>query len=157
MQLSPSECGWETVGQNVRTLLPLLIAQLSCTPSFNQNHTWDARQWFTCVGVPRSEFGAVCGKWCAAPCLHLGSSRYPPITTTMTPIWKKSSLYWCAQVENRCGGAELCLSDPIRPLLHTEWVIQRWGGPTIRFIKEPSPNQLSFSHQLFLYFAGVKF
>jgi len=53
------------MGQNVASQLPLLSTQLSGRAHHAKIHTGDAGQFYISAGVSSSEFGAVCGNWCA--------------------------------------------------------------------------------------------
>jgi len=122
------------VGQNVALHLPFLSAQLSGRASHTQIHTGDAGQLRdTCAGVPRLEFGAVHGRWCALfhTYIMFSQSSLPPTTPFFAPRAlaepEKIKLSNGVLRSGNCAvTAEFCPEGAYWPPLPKEGVTQ-WG------------------------------
>lgn len=105
--------------------LPLLSAQLISRASHAHIHTVHAGQIYACAGTPRSQVGAVRGKWCALFLIHILFFKdfLPSTTPILTPRAsalepeKNKLSIGVHRSENSVVAAKLCLKDPYWPPL----------------------------------------
>lgn len=106
------------MGQNVCLHLPLVSTQLSGRDSHARAHTGDAAPFYMCEDIAMSDFGAVCGKWCAL--FHVHISFFRNLLPSTTPFLTLSAStepenigYLMVCSGNGTVAAKLYLEDPM--------------------------------------------